>query len=647
MKIALVGSPNVGKSMIFYRLTGQYVTVSNYPGTTVEVSWGQFKRGEIVVDIIDTPGIYSLFPISEEERVTRRLLLFEKPDLILHIIDAKNIQRMLPITLQLIEAGFKVILVVNMMDEARRRGLKINFSALKKKLGIPVIPTVSITGEGIDKLKKLITELVVDINQAKCRKPLHCYYPGEIEILLKRIQFLLKGKYPITKRSIALFLLQNDEEILEWVKEVEDSMTVKQILKILKKRPVDERKFYSYKITIARQKKNELILRNIFDTSQAKVPYFQTFISQLCTRPLTGIPILFLVLYFGIYRFVGGIGAGVLVDFLEESIFQKWLNPLFTLWFKKLVPWESLQSLFVGEYGIFTLGVRYAVAIILPIVGTFFFVFSILEDSGYFPRLALLVDRIFKLIGLNGRAVIPMVLGLGCDTMATLTTRILESRRERIIATLLLALAIPCSAQLGVITGLLSKEPGGLVIWFLVVVGILFLVGFLADKLMPGIKSGFYIEVPVLRWPKLSNIIVKTRARICWYFIEILPLFVYSSVLIWICQITGVFQRLLDLLEPVMLQLGLPREAAVVFLFGFFRRDYGACGLFDLYQQGILKGDGLIVASIILTLFVPCIAQFAVMVKEYGLKVGLLISGFIFSFAFLVGHIIHLILTFF
>lgn len=643
MKIALVGSPNVGKSVIFHHLTGQYVTVSNYPGTTVEVTWGQFKWGGLSADVVDTPGVYSLLPISGEEQVTRQLLLTEKPDLVLHIIDGKNLKRMLSITLQLLEAGFPVILVVNMMDEVRRRGIDIDLARLEERLGILVIPTVSILGEGIPELKNFVGQYLLGIEKETSRKPM-IRYQRDLEMQIKRIQNLLKGEYSINRRSVAVFLLQDDDEILEWVRGKEEPREFERISTILKERSLKDRDAGDYSIILAREQRVEKIVNRIFDLSRVKEPLLQTRLSQLCTRPLTGIPILLLVLYFGIYKFVGGFGAGVLVDFLEGVAFQKWLNPFFTNLFTQLIPSEMLRMLFVGEYGIFTLGLRYAVAIILPIVGTFFFVFSVLEDSGYFPRLALLIDRVFKKIGLNGRAVIPMVLGLGCDTMATLTTRILETRRERIIATLLLALAVPCSAQLGVITGLLSSVPGGLLIWFVVVGGVMLLVGYLAGKLMPGQELGFYMEVPTLRCPKLANIIVKTRARMQWYFIEILPIFIYSSVLIWFGQITGIFEKLLHLLEPVVNALGLPAETSVVFLFGFFRRDYGAAGLFDLYQQGIISGDGLIVTSITLTLFVPCIAQFAVTIKEHGLKVGLLITSFIFPFAFLVGYLVHLLL---
>ncbi len=261
------------------------------------------------------------------------------------------------------------------------------------------------------------------------------------------------------------------------------------------------------------------------------------------------------------------------------------------------------------------------------------------------PRLALLVDRAFKWIGLTGRAVIPMVLGFGCDTMATIVTRTQETRRERVIATLLLALAIPCSAQLGVIMAILSGNPRALLVWAGVVALVFMLVGFLASRIIPGERASFYMEVPPLRWPKLSNVLAKTFARMRWYFMEVFPIFLLASVLIWAGKATGLFDVLIRGLEPVVELVGLPPETAVAFLFGFFRRDYGAAGLYDLHQAGTLVGIPLVVAAVTLTLFVPCIAQFGVMLKERGAKTAIAIALFIFPFAFLVGFALNLLLT--
>src|SRR6185503_8082888 len=234
-------------------------------------------------------------------------------------------------------------------------------------------------------------------------------------------------------------------------------------------------------------------------------------------------------------------GGKTLVDLLENRLFGEQINPWMTVHVQKLLPWPWISSLFVGDYGIWTLGVTYAVALTFPIVGTFFLAFSVLEDTGYFPRLAMLIDWLFKRIGLNGKAVIPIVLGFGCDTMATIVTRILETRRERIIATFLLSLAIPCSAQIGVMTALLAGHPGAFAVWIGVMTGIFLIVGFLTSKLLPGQSARFAMEIPPLRWPSLGNIAMKTLARMQWYFMEVFPLFLIASVAIWIGQLIGLF----------------------------------------------------------------------------------------------------------
>jgi ferrous iron transport protein B len=238
-----------------------------------------------------------------------------------------------------------------------------------------------------------------------------------------------------------------------------------------------------------------------------------------------------------------------------------------------------------------------------------------------------------------------MVLGFGCDTMATMVTKTLETKRERVISTMLLALAIPCSAQLGIIFGLLVITPGYVVIWVLSVVAVFLFVGFLAARVMPGERPYFYMEMPPLRFPKVSNVVVKTFSRVHWYFLEVLPVFVAASVLIWLGQLTGLFDVLVEAMTVPTTAIGLPADAAVAFLFGFFRRDYGAAGLYHLNQSGLMTGPSLLVSAVTLTLFMPCIAQFLVMTKQRGLKTALGMALFIFPFAFVVGFVLNSLLT--
>ena len=636
--ILLVGNPNVGKSALFNKLTGQYVTVSNYPGTTVEVSHGHCQELDRDIEIVDTPGMYSLLPITDEERVASDILYSPQVRAVVHVVDAKNIDRMLGLTLQLIETGRPVVLALNMIDEARTLGIAIDHAKLSGRLGIPVIPTVSITGEGISKLiAQLKTPPPLSMIRTECG--------SIIEQGIIAIASLMSPASPISPRTRATLLLQSDlREQERLVKEVGEQ-TASTILDIVASTKAKLNHSPHYYVTLSLRTHTGQILEGCVSLPNRAPARVRNFLNRICTQPLTGYPLVFIVLYFGLYKFVGQFGAGTCVNFLEDSVFRTHFIP----WVIRLVDathlWAPIRDLMVGEYGILTLGVRYAIAIIFPIVGAFFLFFATLEDSGYLPRLALLVDRGFKRIGLNGRAVIPMVLGFGCDTMATLVTRTLETTRERLICTILLALAIPCSAQLGVIIGLLSGQGAALAIWAFVVTGVMLLTGWLAAKLLPGEQPMFYMELPPLRLPTIGNVLIKTYSRMVWYFREILPMFIIASVLIWIGQITGLFQLLIKNLIPVIRALGLPDESAVAFLFGFFRRDYGAAGLYDLQKTGVMTAHQLTVAAITLTLFLPCIAQFLVMQKERGTKVTLWISFGVLVTAFSVGYLSHIVLT--
>jgi len=294
-----------------------------------------------------------------------------------------------------------------------------------------------------------------------------------------------------------------------------------------------------------------------------------------------------------------------------------------------------------------TVGVTYAVALLLPIVITFFITFGILEDSGYLPRLAVLTNRMFTRIGLNGQAVLPMVLGLGCVTMATMTTRVLTKPRDRILVTLLLALAVPCSAQLGVVMGMLAGvSMGAGLIWGVVVLLVLLLVGWLAARLMPGERTPLVVELPPLRLPVLSNVLVKTAARLEWYIKEAVPLFLLGTGILFALDKLSVLPWIINGLKPVVTGwLGLPPETAAAFLLGFLRRDFAATNLYQMQQHGQLSEMQVLVAITTVTLFVPCIASMFMMIKERGLKMGLAMIGFIFPFAILVGGLLYRLLT--
>ncbi len=471
-------------------------------------------------------------------------------------------------------------------------------------------------------------------------------YDDPLEIYLTKLESFLLSDYKISTRSVSLLLLQEDKEILDLVKDKE-RQTFNEILNIIREAKTHYSQPLSYIISLCRQREASRIANMVMGFKEAHRLSLRERFSKIMMNPFTGGPILLIILYYGLYKFVGGFGAGVLVNFLENKVFENQVNPFRVNLVNSAIPFKLLQSLLVGEYGVITLGVRYAVAIILPIVATFFFAFAIVEDTGYLPRLAMLVDRLFKKIGLSGRAVMPLIVGFGCDTMATMVTRTLPTKRERIIATLLLALAIPCSAQMGVILALLGDNPGGLIIWLGVIMLVFLVVGFLAAKIMPGELPTFYMEIPPLRLPQFSNILRKTWTRLEWYFMEIFPLFIFASVLIWIGQISGIFNALVRVLEFPIRWIGLPDKAAVAFLFGFFRRDYGAAGLYDLKKAGLLSGNQLVVSCITLTLFLPCIAQLLMNIKERGLRMGIAMAVFILFSSFGIGYLVNIILTLF
>ncbi|MEZ4600439.1 MAG: ferrous iron transport protein B [Syntrophotaleaceae bacterium] len=635
--IILVGNPNVGKSVLFNVLTGTYTVVSNYPGTSVAVSRGHCEIDGTRFEILDTPGMYSIMPITEEERVAREMLLLEKPHAVIHVVDARNIERMLPMTLQLIEAGLPVILLVNIIDEAERIGMKIDIGLLQEKLGIPVIGGAMRSKRGLPEVRQAIAAY------SPAKKAVFGY-SADLDRDIDKVASALGGRYALSRRALALLLLQKDEEILQLVRctEGENFALVEQSVN----QTVFERRLDLHlRISLERKRVCKGVLDGVIQQPQERRKNFADRLSAWTINPWTGFPLLLLVLYFGIYQFVGQFGAGTLVNFFEGILFENYLNPWAIALVERATSWYWLRELLVGEYGLFTLGVRYAVALVLPIVGTFFLTFSIIEDVGYFPRLAMLVDRIFKKIGLNGRAVIPMVLGFGCDTMATMVTRTLETVRERIIVTLLLALAVPCSAQLGVILGLLSGVPLALLIWGFCIALVFLAVGFLSARLMPGEQPMFYMELPPLRLPQFHNVMIKTLSRMQWYFLEIFPLFIIASVLLWAGKMTGALNWVVAGMTPLVRSLGLPAEVSAAFIFGFFRRDFGAAGLFDLHSSGLLSSLQLTVAAVTMTLFVPCIAQFLMMKKERGWKVALSIFLFVSLLAFSVGWLLNRLLS--
>ena len=546
LRIALVGNPNVGKSVLFGHLTGRYATVSNYPGTTVAVTSGRALIGAEVCDVLDTPGVNVLEgPLSEDELVTRQVLTSGEAELVVQVGDARNLRRVLMLTSQLADVGVPMVLVLNMLDEARTRGVTIDATGLSAELGIPVVEAVAAEGRGVAELREALSSA------------------GRAA-----------GGHAAGQDHIA------------WA----DATTAR--------------------------------FRRVGALSVGR---FQEWLGRAVRQPITGLPILALVLYLT-YLFVGFFGAQTLVGLIEDGLFGGVINPQ-AIALASFIPIAWVRDFLVGDFGLITMGLAYAIGIVLPVVATFFLAFGFLEDSGYIPRLAIFSDRLFRAMGLNGKAVLPMVLGLGCDTMATMTTRILGTPKERLIAITLLALGVPCSAQLATIMGILGGISfGALLTLFGVVLSQMVIVGFLAARALPGDRSEFIMELPPLRLPRIDNLLQKTVLRVRWYLGEAVPLFLIGTALLFVLDRTGGLAVLSESARPVVSGLlGLPAESAPVFVMGFLRRDYGAAGLFTLAEHGQLSSVQAVVALTVMTLFVPCVANLLMIIKERGLAAGLAI----------------------
>lgn len=629
--IALVGNPNVGKSVLFHRLTGAYVNVSNYPGTTVEVARAA-ARFDATIDLVDTPGVLTLPARSDDERATMRALLHEPLRAVIQVGDAKNLRRTLTLTALLAELGVPTVLALNMHDEAGARGVSVDAEALSGALGIPVVPTVATGGEGV-------AQLTHRLGDATTPQPL-LRYDAAAETAIADLTRRIASCAPhprLTARGLAILYLGQDSEVEVWLQQAagEASAEFAAARDIASAAGVTPAA-----LAHERGEAASTLAARVTARSAQSSPVLAHRIGQWVIHRFWAWPILLGVL-FAVYEFVGVFGAGTLVGLMEENLFGEILNPAITGFVQQYISIGWLANLLVGEYGLWTMGMTYALALILPIVTTFFIAFGLLEDSGYFARLSILANRVFSLIGLNGRAVLPMVLGLGCVTMATLTTRILHSPRERLITIFLMALAIPCSAQLGVVLGLLGGISfSALLIWVVSMFAVLMLAGFLAARLIPGRRIPLVTEMPPIRLPLVGNVAKKTVGRLKWYLIEVIPLFLLGTLIMFLLDQFGALPAIIRAGEPLVSGwLGLPKEASAAFVMGFLRRDFGATGLFALSHQ--LSPIQAVVGMVTITLFVPCIASVMMIVKEQGLKIAAAMLAFIIPFAFLIGGLLN------
>lgn len=650
-RLVLVGNPNVGKSVFFNHLTGLYVDVSNFPGTTVEVSRGSHNE----LAVYDTPGIYGVSSFNDEERVARDVIL--EADIVLNVVDAVHLERDLFLTMQLIDMGKRVAVCLNMMDEARTRGVEIDVKELEERLGVPVLPTEAIRGVGFDKLDAHIASACTGHSEPTLHRRLHN--------LLDRVGSQAEG----------LMVLEGDTVIAErhGVAPGED----RELLYVERRNRVNRT---LDKVVTVREMKRTLSAR----------------IGRLAVSPWAGLPILLAVLY-GLYVVIGTFIAGDVVNFTEGTVGNRLMEPTVKdaiariagadITVEQIVPDASGEDstaatqtfafpdgtdadpataarmnafrtghltdihytyrnpavqIFFGEFGAFTMTVTYVLFLLLPLVIGFYAALAVLEDSGYLPRLATLVDRTLTGLGLNGRAIIPLILGFGCVTMATITTRLLGTDREKRIATTILQFAIPCSAQLAVIAALLAGV--GLkatLIYVAVILTVFIAIGTALDRVLPGKSSPLLLDLPPMRLPQLRNVAQKTWTRTLSFMKEATPWFFIGALVVSALQVSGLLDGFTNLLEPLTTGwLKLPREAGTAFVMGLVRRDFGAAGLYDLS----LSPMQTVVALTVITLFVPCIASLMVMLKERGVREGIIIWLGSWVLAFGVGGLVALVI---
>ncbi|MDH4128859.1 MAG: ferrous iron transport protein B [Spirochaetota bacterium] len=649
-KIVLVGNPNVGKSIFFGHFSKQYTNVSNYAGTTIDIHYGKWRDNVI----IDTPGIYSVSSYNDEEKVARDVVL--EADIIINIVDAVRLERDLFLTQQLIDMGKPIVVALNFMDEAEKNGLEIDVNLLSKELGVIVIPTVARLGKGFKELDDLILKARSGIRSNELKERINEILnvtKSEANALL-----ILEGDPEITNRFNIGILSDKDNIYLKRREKV--NHTVSLVVKELDKRTT-----------------------------------FSVRIGKWSIEPVKGTLILILVLYL-LYLVIGQLIARDLVGLTEGELMSKHWNPLvqrtigsltldnnsykdfqninnslllaekeyikakieknsvvigelrnrIKVFKDKIRDFEKSNPVFTilaGRFGLLTMTITYIIGLLLPLVIGFYFMLALLEDSGYLPRLATLVDSLLMKIGLNGRAVIPLILGFGCVTLGTISTRLLTTSREKRIATTILNFTIPCSAQLGVITVMLigrGDNPGvskGYIILFVgVLFGVFIFIGTLLNKILPGKTHPLLIDLPPMRIPKLKNILLKIVNRTYFFMKEASPWFFIGAFVITILQVTGgleIWESSWSVITENWLKL--PRETSTAFIMGMIRRDFGAAGLMSLDDP-----FQIVVSLLVITLFVPCIASFMILLKERGIKEGLLVWVGALGFSFLIGGIV-------
>lgn len=552
MKVLLMGNPNVGKSVLFSRLTGVNVIVSNYPGTTVELTQGTMHINYMDAEVIDVPGTYSLDPNSEAEKIALKMLddLFpggeaEKNAVVVNVIDSTNLERSLNFTLALLKKRLPTVVVLNFWDEAKHTGVKIDIEKLQKRLKVPCVPTCAVKGEGIKQL----------VDRIKEAKPAFLEYD-------EKERWHLVG------------------EIVQEVEQVTH--------------------------------RHHTFLEKLEDFSVSPVGGFG----------------LALVVLFATFEVIRTVGEG-LIGWFFVPLFEKLWAPLMLEVSGFLGSEGIIHNILIGKlvdgqinfgesFGLLTTGVFVPFGAVLPYVFAFYLILSILEDSGYLPRLAVLADNLMHRLGIHGYAIIPMMLGLGCNVSGALSTRIMETRRERFITAVIMAITVPCMAQIAMVAGLLGKHGAkGLLIVFGTLFAVAVALGVLLNKTLKDHSAELFVELPPYRIPYFKGILKKVWMRIVWFIREAVPWVLFGVFLVNVLYALDIIGALGKIFQPVVSGiLGLPGSAVGAMVVGFLRKDVAVGMLVPLH----LSFKQLVIASVVLTMYFPCVATFAVLIREFGIK---------------------------
>jgi ferrous iron transport protein B len=643
LAIALAGNPNVGKSSLFNRLTGMGVVTANYPGKTVEVQLAETRFGDRAIGIIDLPGTYALGGISEDQWVARQALLDGSPDAVILVLDATNLARNLFLGLQILDLGLPMVVALNVVDQAKARGIEVDVKRLGEFLGSPVVPTVATRGSGLHALMAQAVERAT--HPASLRPRLR--YSTDVEAAISKLERPLASRadrpHGLSPRATAIMLLEGDPEIGSWLAGAEGAEELIRLRDEMIASLHDERgEDPAFLLARERHGLAGLIAAEV-ERREAQPSLLAERLWRLTTAPLTGLPLLGLVLA-GLFGFLFYVGEWLSSGF--SALWTTFASPLIQWPFHALLGDGILSRTLLWG---FDAGINAALAVGIPYVLTFYVLLALLEDTGYLNAVAFLTDQVMHKMGLHGRAVIPLVAGAGCNVPAIMGTRVLGSMRERIIASTLVVLT-PCSARTAVILGAVALTAGwrpALAI-YAVTFALTLLTGIGMHHLMPGRGTGLVMEMFPFRMPGLVPILKKTWYRFHAFVVVATPIVLGGSIVLGGLYETGLLWKLAVPLRPIMEGwLGIPAVAGLTLIVAVLRKELALQLLVTLamVQYGpqasnllsFMRPDQIVVYALVNTLYVPCVATIAILAKELGWRRALLISGFTVVLALLVG----------